>query len=144
MTSYKNKNIYMLLISTALFCIAYLLSNNGPIYYCRNIFYYNIFSIWLICFCGAFSIILLAKIINKFPIISYNGRNSLIVFSTSNVVLQPVVLIMFKFNAIDHIGMPVTVIMILSIIMLVYLFIVPLLQKTVPWFVAKRDLIKEK
>lgn len=144
MTSYKNKNIYMLLISTALFCVAYLLSNNGPIYYCRNIFYYNIFSIWLICFCGAFSIILLAKIINKLPIISYNGRNSLIVFSTSNVVLQPVVLIMFKFNAIEHFGKTITVIAILSVIMLVYLFIVPLLQKTVPWFVAKRDLIKEK
>ena len=87
---------------------------------------------------------MLAKIINKLPIISYNGRNSLIVFSTSNVVLQPVVLIMFKFNAIDYIGIPVTVIMILSIIMLVYLFIVPALQKTLPWFVAKKDLIKEK
>ena len=144
MTPYKNKNIYMLLISIVLFCFSYLLSNNGPIYYCRNMFYYNIFSIWLICFCGAFSIILLAKVINKLPILSYNGRNSLIVFSTSNVVLQPIAIIMFKLNAIEHIGKTATVILILSIIMIVYLFIIPILHKTIPWFVAKKDLIKEK
>ena len=144
MMPYKNKNIYMILISIALFCVAYLFSNNGSIHYCRNIFHYNIFSVWTICFCGAFSILLLSKIINKLPIISYNGQNSLIVFSTSNVVLQPVALIMFKFNAIEHIGKTATVILILSIIMIIYLFIIPILHKTIPWFVAKRDLIKEK
>lgn len=138
---YPNKfDKYNFLIFIVGYAVLYVIMVlfNGP----HISFHYNIIKgnpIWV--YIGSFScvvaVIVLCKMINSLPIISYCGRYSLILLCSHHLIYRPLQLIVNRIN-IDVWDKLLTAI--LTIIICIAL--VPLCIRFIPWFTAQKDLIK--
>lgn len=85
---------------------------------------------------GALSIILIAKLIGHLPLISYWGRYSIMILVTHQLLYQAYAAIM------EIIGIRMGgVILNLSLTMLSYLALIPLMRKYLPYVTAQKDLV---
>lgn len=99
--------------------------------------YFEVISCGII---GTLFIILLSKAIKKIRFISYWGRYSIIILCTHNLIIQTIIPIITKINTNKWIIILIT----LSITMFLYLIIIPLCVKFLPYVTAQKDLIKSK
>lgn len=91
---------------------------------------------------GTIMIILIAKKIRKLPFISFYGRYSIIILCTHNLLLGAIVPIIKKFtsNSNELIG----VLSVLILLFALYLIIIPLCLKYLPYVTAQKDIIPIK
>ena len=129
----KTTNIAIgIILLLALFLIEYRIS-----------LHYNIIeglNSYIAAFSIAFGILYLCNAINKISYINALGRNSLIPLCVHHMIYRPVkVALQFTNNEIINNDYSVA-----AITLLLSILCIPLCIKTIPWFVAQKDLIKGK
>lgn len=133
---YKNKfDRYNLII--ILLCFIYIYIFSGPVEYFRNEYKVNILELYISGFIGILFIILLSKIIQHIPIISYYGKYSIVILCTHNLLIQPIYLIINKYIS----GWYAIAVIFFSLLIL-YVFVIPVFIKRLPYFTAQKDLLR--
>ena len=136
---YPNKwDRYNLLIAVAFWGVSYFLSTQCQY---RLSLHYNIINGWstyLISIASVLSILFLCKSIKRLPIISHIGRYSIILLCVHHMIYRPVkVVLQITNNEVINNNYSVA-----AITLLLSILCIPLCIKTIPWFVAQKDLIK--
>jgi fucose 4-O-acetylase-like acetyltransferase len=98
----------------------------------------NFFLLYIAGMGGSLCVLFLSKLINKMPLISFIGENSLMVLCTHLIILTPIFKLITHFN----LNFWISAFLILNIILLSYYAIVPFLNKVIPWFVGRKNLIE--
>lgn len=96
---------------------------------------------WIFYSCGivgSLGILFFAQIFKRIPLISYFGRYSIMILLTHNVIIKPLYGIVKKFDLSPAIGS----LTILVITMLLYLAIIPVMLKFLPYVTAQKDVLK--
>lgn len=86
---------------------------------------------------GTMSVLLLAKMIGKIPVLSYIGRYSIIVLCTHVYIID---IVRHCFSFVEGPGVLLAMVFIMT--NLVCLLLIPLFKKYLPCFTAQKDLIK--
>lgn len=96
-------------------------------------------SAYFCAFCLILAFLLLCKMVEKIPLISYFGRYSIIILCTHHLVYRPIKLIGRDYFS----GYALAFIVFGGTIVISY-FLIPICLKYIPYFVAQKDLLKPK
>jgi fucose 4-O-acetylase-like acetyltransferase len=139
-TDLLNLNINKMIMVAIALILFYLVSLICPgIDYLGNRFplneYFNVYASGLF---GTFGILLISKIMEKVNILKFYGRETLIILCMQMPVIQVVHIIINKFITNDVYNFVV----VLIVTMCSFLFIIPIINKYIPWAAGKKALIK--
>lgn len=134
---YPNKfDKFNLLFFAALWLISILIENTM---HQRMSLHYNIIEGWstyLLAFTSVMSVIILCKMINHLPFISYIGRYSIVLLCIHHMIYRPLMVLITHYPHFSFNGFTVAfTTLILSALC------IPIFIKWIPWFVAQKDLI---
>lgn len=140
---YPNKiDKYLILIAIA--CFAYVLIFADKVSFIENnMKHANAFIMYSCGVVGSLGILAVAKRINSLPIFSYLGRYSIIILCTHTLFYQFVFHYIIQYFQ-NNTDIPLLYISIACFVImcLLYLLIIPLIKKFLPYFCAQKDVIK--
>lgn len=132
---------YLPAIIIVLFAITYFFG--GHTSYRVNRFTINPFWQYVCGMTGTLGIIFTAKVIKHIPFVTYWGRYSIMILVTHSLILKILTPAILKL----HLPMELTVLLVLVVLMFSYQFLIPLMQRYLPYVTAQKDVIpvtKEK
>lgn len=125
----------MLFTVPALFC-------TEPIHYLENKTGIAFSLIYVFGLSGTLSILLISKVFQKIPLISYLGRYSIIVLLIHGWVIWALVQVYHRLHL--HFSSLAATALIFVLSVLICLGFIPLFRKFLPWVCAQKDLIVRK
>ena len=129
-----------LIISTLIFCFSIYLLGDGYIFYAGNRYSVNLICLFIGGWAGVLLVILISKIINKLPIISYIGRYSLIMLLTHQFYLFILRNIVYQLNIQQD-----SIIVSFMLFLIVVILTIPTIlfcKKYLPWAFGLKEVIK--
>lgn len=121
-------------------CFAFVFVFAGPASYKTNSFsLIAYFTMYPCGFLGTLGIMYCAKRLNRLPLVSYWGKYSIMILVTHRLVYQAISPIVTRIMSGVNTG---TVIVNFSITMLLYILIIPIMKKYLPYVTAQKDLLK--
>lgn len=126
---------YIPIIIVVLFAITFIFG--GPCSYEKNRFTINPFWQYVCGITGTLGIIFTAKVIKHIPFVTYWGRYSIMILVTHSLLLKIITPPILKI----HLPISLTVILMLTVVMFSYQFLIPLMQKYLPYVTAQKDVI---
>lgn len=128
---------YSIVLFIGLFAITYILTDDYAFYYSNN-FKVNAFVLYFCGITGIMSVIFLAKVLSRIPILPYIGRYSLVLL----VIHMPLKLPLF--NLVGHFNLPdyLLLTIVMSILILIDFILIPLLNKYIPQFIGQKKLFE--
>ncbi len=96
------------------------------------------------CFVAVMSvlaILFLCKMIGRVPIISYAGRYSIVILCVHHFINRPALVVLRRLLGVDSDMLPWCV---FGVTIVLSIALIPICVRFIPWFVAQKDLIKER
>lgn len=133
----KYKNVSLSLYSIFALIITVVLAE--PAEYFINSYDTSLWRFYLCGFVGLSFFISISMIFEQLPFFSFLGKNSLIVLLSHNPYIQRVMPILFRTNIHQWWLLSILGTIIVGVS---YYLLVPLFKRIIPWFVAKKEIIK--
>lgn len=129
----------MKLFSIVLLGVFVLLLFGGEISFVQNLVTgENWYSIHMVGIWGGFALLVISKFIVRLPVVSYFGRNSLVILCTNSFYIKLIYDVLGFFNV--HVGGKVHMLIAVTVF-LSYFLIIPLCNKYLPYFVGRKSLL---
>lgn len=138
---YTKRKIWNVPLAILLFAIPALFCTES-IHYLENKTEMAFSLIYVFGLSGTLSILLISKVFQKIPLISYLGRYSIIVLLIHGWVIWALVQVYHRFHL--HFSSLMAVALIFLLTILICLGFIPLFRKFLPWVCAQKDLIVRK
>lgn len=121
-----------------LFAVTFYLSRAGRVEYSSNYFgSLSFLTVYIGGLSGTIAVLLVSKILNKLPLISYWGRYSIMILCTHILVMDVVSALIKMFVS----NVSVAIFLTTFCVMLCYQIIIPLMKKYMPHVTAQKDLL---
>lgn len=133
-------NLPLALLCFALVVVLTLSSPPESVSYVANRYWMPLWKVYLCGVLGTFSMLLLAKVINRIPLVSYFGRYSIMILVTHGWVQWEIIKIFREFHI--YWPKPVSLTFVFVVTMLLYLGLIPFMKRFLPYVTAQKDVFR--
>jgi fucose 4-O-acetylase-like acetyltransferase len=112
--------------------------NIGTANFVNNTYDSGIFRMYSCGLAGVLAVMFISKRLTKIPLISYFGRYSIMILVTHGIVIRLIQPQLFKFHISEW---WINALICTSLTLLVYLALIPLMKRYLPYVTAQKDLI---
>lgn len=130
-----------------IFILSCIWANNAGIsfiFYDNQLGDANMFLFYTVSTVSVVSLLLICKAIKTLPLISYLGKYSIVVLCVHQLIIEVILLVLYKFPSMLSKFVDNNPIVLFLIVMLLSLSVIPILTRYMPTIIAQKDMLKLK